>query len=251
MNTLLRKIFSYAKKLCGNLINYCGYEVHKIGSLNGFWNHDTSFVQAYKDIQNNTVVSIDRCYILYQSIKAVRHIPGDIAELGVYKGGTAYIILKAFETLEDSKANINKKLFLFDTFEGLPEHATLSSHEKNNIKNHDDFSKNSLESVKKLLYTSFDQKKNDIIFKQGFFPQSAQNLESQNFSLVYLDGDLYQSMIDGLNFFYPKMSRGGIIIIDDYQSDCWPGTTKAVHEFSAQHSLSPIMTQRNQCIILC
>jgi predicted O-methyltransferase YrrM len=236
-----RNLISKPKKILGRVMNFAGYEVKAINSLNGFWSFDTEFVKNYEHIRNNTVVSIDRCFMLYQLAKAVQQIPGDIAELGVYKGGTAHIILEATR-------GTDKKLFLFDTFEGLPPTGVLAI-EKDNIENKDSFSNNSVELVKDFLSQKSDFAR--VIFKKGFFPQTAHGLESNKFSLVYLDADLYQSMKDGLEFFYPRMNKGGIIVIDDYQSQCWPGTTQAVHEFSQKNKISIVMTQRNQCIVLC
>ena len=114
---------------------------------------------------------------------------------------------------------------------------------------HKSLSNNSVELVKDFLSQKSDLAR--VIFKKGFFPQTTHGLENNKFSLVYLDADLYQSMKDGLEFFYPRMNKGGIIVIDDYQSQCWPGTTQAVHEFAQKNKISIVMTQRNQCIILC
>ncbi len=241
LNAQARRAAQILKKFAGKIINYSGYEIKAIKSLNGFWDFDTKFVKEYRHIQNNTVVSIDRCFMIYQIAQAVKNVPGDMAELGVYKGGTAHIILEATR-------GTDKKLFLFDTFEGLPPTGVLSI-EKDNIENKDSFSNNSVELVKEFLSQKSDIKR--VIFKEGFFPQTTHGLENNKFSLAYLDADLYQSMKDGLEFFYPRMNKGGIIIIDDYQSQCWPGTTQAVHEFRDSHNTSVIMTQRNQCIILC
>jgi len=236
-----KKILITLKKAIGQMINRCGYEIRAINSLEGFWSHDSEFVENYKHVRNNTVVSIDRCFMIHQLAKMVKDVPGDMAELGVYKGGTAHIILQATKSSA-------KKLFLFDTFEGLPATGVLDI-ENDNIKNKDDFSNNSIDLVKNFLGQGSEL--NRVIFKKGFFPQTAHGMGSHTFSLVYLDADLYQSIKDGLEFFYPKMSKGGIIIVDDYQSQCWPGTTQAVHEFKEKTHARVLMTQRNQCIVLC
>jgi O-methyltransferase len=67
--------------------------------------------------------------------------------------------------------------------------------------------------------------------REGIFPETATGLEDETFAFVHLDADLYQSTLDGLNFFYPRLSPGGCIIVHDYNHN-WEGVTKAVDEFS-------------------
>jgi O-methyltransferase len=57
-----------------------------------------------------------------------------------------------------------------------------------------------------------------VIFRAGFFPETAAGLEDERFSLVMLDCDLYQSALAGLRFFYPKLTEGGFFFLHDYNS---------------------------------
>jgi O-methyltransferase len=88
----------------------------------------------------------------------------------------------------------------------------------------------------KSYFTDFP----NVIFKRGFFPDTAEGLESQKFCFVYLDADLYQSTKDGLDFFYPRMVPGGIIMFDDYGTSNWPGVEKAVREFCSENDIFPV-----------
>lgn len=78
------------------------------------------------------------------------------------------------------------------------------------------------------------------MFKKGYFPDTVQGLEGHTFCFVYLDADLYTSIRDGLAFFYPRMIPGGVIVIDDYGTDNWPGVEKAVYEFCVENNVLPI-----------
>jgi len=65
---------------------------------------------------------------------------------------------------------------------------------------------------------------------QGYFPDSVdKKLEQTTFAFVHLDADLYEPTRNGLEFFYPRVSSGGIILIHDYNA--WPGCRKAVDKF--------------------
>ncbi len=209
------------KKIINRLLSPAGLQIKRTNS--GFWTEDQDFLKLYSEIKNRTLVKVDRCYMLYQFAKSVANSDAAAAQLGVYKGGTAKMIAKCFP---------EKKFYLFDTFSGLPN--------KDNL-----FNDVNLEEVKKF----FSDCKNVKLIK-GFFPKTAEGLGLGKFCFVYLDADLYESTIDALNFFYPKMIAGGVILLDDYKTKNWPGIEKAVSEFSKKHKIAPIRTTYWQGLII-
>jgi O-methyltransferase len=145
--------------------------------------------------------------VIYQQIE------GDILEAGVYKGGSARLLATAFP---------NKKIFLFDSFEGMTENDLHEAgfHKKG------DFSDTSLESVKLYL--------NDLPncnFYKGWLPESANILTDEKFCFIHLDMDLYQSTKTGLELFWPRLNEGGIMVLDDWEWYNCPGVKKAALEF--------------------
>jgi O-methyltransferase len=66
----------------------------------------------------------------------------------------------------------------------------------------------------------------------GYFPDSAVGLRENNYALVNMDADLYIPTKAGLEYFYPRISPGGVIMIHDY-NEKWEGLMKAVDEFAA------------------
>ncbi|NTW31325.1 MAG: methyltransferase [Bacteroidetes bacterium] len=147
------------------------------------------------------------------------NISGDFAELGVYKGETAHII----HTLDKSR-----KLHLFDTFEGFKkedlkeETGEAASYSSKNFADTD---------IKKVL-ANIDGG-NNIIVHKGYFPDTTKDLEIIKYAFVNIDADLYNPIKEGLNYFYPLLSPGGVIIIHDYNHK-WEGAVKAVNEFAAK-----------------
>lgn len=143
-------------------------------------------------------------------------IKGDIAELGVHKGETALLLY------EMSKG---QKLHLFDTFEGFNEKDLKLEEKKGGQYTTNEFADTSLSEVEKKFNND-----NRVIFHPGYFPDTAKGLEELTFSFVHLDADLYQPTLEGLKFFYQRLSQGGVIIIHDY-NHIWNGVKKAIDEF--------------------
>jgi len=158
-------------------------------------------------VGSHTLVSPERLCIIYQLAKQYKDYKA--AELGVYKGGTAYIIA----------SQIKMPIYLYDTFEGMPETTEFDLHSKG------DFNDCSFESVSQFL------KEFEYVFLiKGKFPESAFLFE-QDLGLVHLDCDIYESTKAGLEYFYPRVIKGGSIILDDYDFRSTPGVKKAVDEF--------------------
>ncbi|MGH7771456.1 MAG: TylF/MycF/NovP-related O-methyltransferase [Candidatus Binatia bacterium] len=206
--------------------------------LQGFPNNtiqnDERFLNLFFEIYSHdrALLSIREMYNIYTLAKVAENIEGDIAEVGVYKGGSARILC-------DVKRE--KTLHLFDTFEGMPDvHRFIDYHSKG------DFSDTSLEGVKKYL-EQFD----GVHFYRGIFPATATALrQDKKFSFVNLDVDIYQSTLSGLEFFYPRLNQGGIILSHDYRSLSCPGVKKAFDEFFSDKPERIIELWDSQCMTM-
>ena len=169
------------------------------------------------DTLGNNQVDYVRLLFLIETVRDIeKNIPGSFAELGVYKGLSAKVI---HEIAPD------RKLFLFDTFSGFHKEDFKAELEKKYSSNN--FEDSSLESVRKLLGFS-----ENIIFCPGYFPETTAHISSEEvFALVHLDADLYNPTKAAMEYFYPRMSPKGIMILHDYSSGAWPGVKQAVDEF--------------------
>jgi len=164
------------------------------------------------------------CTEIYNAVVACEKIRGDMAEAGVYRGGTAAVMLAASK---------EKKLHLFDTFEGLPHgEGQFATGEW----------RGSVGDVRANLARWPDR----IECHQGLFPASAQGLESHRYSFVHLDLDLYDSTLAALNWFWPRLERGGILLSHDYPLA--DGVVRAFHEFFDGLSDPFIPLSGNQCL---
>lgn len=124
-------------------------------------------------------------------------LPGDMAELGVYQGRMALLYHRICP---------EKRLYLFDTFEGFPKEDLEAAVD-------DRFADADFEFVKGQFAGA-----PTVILKKGYFPETTTGLEDCRFCFVMLDADLYKPTMAGLEFFYPRMVAGGYVFAHDYTS---------------------------------
>ena len=179
----------------------------------------------------------DRFFNFWFQIERLKKekVIGSFAELGVYKGDSANII-----HLMDSTRNFH----LFDTFEGFQQEdldietgkaATYTTH---------NFADTSIERVKKKLISD------KFFFHKGYFPDTTHDINDEKFALVNMDVDLYNPTKAGLEYFYPRLSPGGVIIVHDYNPD-WPGIMKAVDDFAITISIPIVpLTDTDNSVML-
>jgi len=196
------------------------------------------FLDILKKIRDHTLVSEDRCYTIHMFSKHCRHLEGDFAECGIYKGGTAYLI----SLILKDNSNHQKTLHLFDTFSGMPKSANEDeSHHKEG-----DYDDTSVEAVKDFLSDySF------VEFHPGLIPDTFEAVTNKKFAFVHIDVDIYQSIKDCCEFFYERMTKGGIMIFDDYGFQGYElAAKKAVDDFFIGKSEIPITLRNGQCLVL-
>jgi O-methyltransferase len=152
-------------------------------------------------------------------------VEGDFAELGVYKGETARVIHLCAPA---------RKLHLFDTFDGFPADDLQEETGKAAGYTSEHFADSKLEKVKQQF-----KNLSNVHFHVGYFPATTSALGEVKFALVSIDADLYKPTAAGIDFFFPRLSPGGIILVHDYNTD-WPGLMKAVDDFCHKNSIAAV-----------
>lgn len=196
--------------------------------------YDTSTLKLiqsiYKEEGGIVVFSPYELFLIHSLAQAQSHVSGNYAEVGVFRGASAKAIAEAKPK--------NAALHLFDTFTGLPDIGDADKRFKKAMFAYPQ------EKVEKRLsrYTN-------IHFHAGLFPkETGEKIADRKFSFVHIDVDLYQSTIDSLSFFWPRMTKGGIVISHDY-SQC-EGVFKAFQEFTDKHSDCRVVEMPTTQIIL-
>jgi O-methyltransferase len=141
-------------------------------------------------------------------------IEGDFIETGVWRGG-ACIFMRG---LLKVNGIIDRRVWVADSFEGLPEPDLISYPKDKNDKHHTlDFLKVSFEEVK-LNFQKYDLLDSQVCFLKGWFKDTLPKAPIDQLAILRLDGDMYGSTMDSLTSLYSKVAKGGFIIVDDYGS---------------------------------
>ncbi|MBA4338916.1 MAG: methyltransferase [Hyphomonas sp.] len=180
-----------------------------------FW-REQALLDLYTRLCGSNRRSFERKFAVINLLKLTHKLPGDIAECGTYEGATAFMIAD-----ELRRARVDRKIHLFDSFEGLS---------KPGEKDGKFWSAGGLsadESKARLNLAGFS----NAAFYRGWIPERFPEVGDRSFALVHIDVDLYQPTLDSLAFFYPRMVKGGLIICDDYGFTTCPGAREAMDSF--------------------
>ena len=193
-------------------------------------------------LRGHTMIGIKRLNNVENLLDYLRleKIDGDFIETGVWRGGCCIFVAWYFKLY-----GIQKKVFVADSFEGLPMPNTEKYPQDFGDSHHlNKFLNVSLEEVQSN-FENYGVLKSNIVFLKGWFEHTLKdNDQIGNISLLRFDGDMYGSTMDVLNNLYPKVINGGYVIIDDY---CLPNCVKAVTDFRNENKIENEISVVDQC----
>jgi len=177
--------------------------------------------------------------ILLDLLDQTAAIAGDIAECGVFRGRTL-VPMAVYLAQRGS----SKHVFGFDSFEGFDD-AVQVDVEMGGVESKDKhvgaFNETSLRLVQGKL-RRFGVSNATLV--KGYFRETLNRYPQRRFSFVHLDCDIYESYKECLEFFYPRVNPGGIILFDEYKDPRWPGCTKAIDEYLADKPEEAVLIMR-------
>jgi hypothetical protein len=213
---------------------------------------DNDIEPAYWDLWRQcapyTMAGTERAYVLHKAIQHVvrQRIPGAIVECGVWRGGSS---MMAALTLVQA-GDVSRDIILYDTFEGMtrPTAEDLDASgqpaqetwEQNQRAGYNEWCYAPLEDVRaNLRGTGYPGER--IEFVRGKVEDTIPAKVPEQISVLRLDTDWYQSTRHELEHLYPRVSRGGVLLIDDYGA--WAGARHAVDEYFERHP-APVLLHR-------
>lgn len=204
----------------------------------------------FQDVRAYTMISPERLFAVLQAVKYVgsANLPGAIVECGVWRGGVMMAVAKTMLSL----GMIDRDLYLFDTFEGMPQPTQIDKDFKNRpaqkkfeltkrSSDSSDWCAASIENVlENMLSTGYPRDQIHLIpgKVENTIPVSA----PEKIAILRLDTDWFESTRHELIHLYPRLMTGGVLIIDDYGH--WQGARKAVDDYFSTYNIS-IMLNRS------
>lgn len=192
------------------------YPAAKIGEdCKSFW-LDSAFLEAYRRLAGENNRALERKYTVYQLLRSLQWLEGDIAECGTYNGSTAY-----FMALASEESDACRNIYLYDSFEGLSQPAAEdgSYWRAGDLACAEDVARKNLAIFR------------NVHFLRGWIPTRFNEAAGCSFCFVHIDVDLYQPTRESIEFFFPRLQPGGMLVCDDYGFESCPGARRAMDEF--------------------
>jgi O-methyltransferase len=190
----------------------------------------------------HTMIGLQRLDHLQYCIERVLedNIDGDLIECGVWRGGATIFmrgVLKAY--------NSPKKVFVADSFDGLPE-PDIEKYPADEGDVHHTHERLAISARRvKQNFDGYGLRDDQVIFIKGFFDKSLPIAPIEKLSIIRLDGDMYGSTWESLEHLYPKLQTGGFIIVDDYGLD---NCKSAIHDYRTKYSIDDVIQTDNNGI---
>lgn len=203
---------------------------------------DEQTVKLIEAVRPYTMTSPERIAALQQAVQYItaHKIPGAVVECGVWKGGSMMAVARTLKELGDT----NRTLFLFDTFSGMTEPTEadkqFSGESAKEILQAADKSTSDvwavapLKAVQAALRTT-GYPEGNFVYIEGKVEETIPEHAPQQIALLRLDTDWYASTYHELVHLWPRLSVGGVLIIDDY--GYWQGARKAVDQFFSERQV--------------
>ena len=182
------------------------------------WLDDAEFAALYEQVKSATLVDVYRCHELHRLAKQCAALPGEAAEIGVWRGGTAAIIARALP---------GKTLHLFDTFSGVAK----CDAEFDTLYTGGEHADADEASVLGLLATLGARGE----IHRGIFPDDTLDGLPDQLCFAHVDVDAYHSVKQSFEALWPRVQPRGIVVFDDYSMFGCEGATLAINEIVAAH----------------
>ncbi len=182
------------------------------------WIGDNQFKELHKTIQFYTMVDIFRLYELWTLIPEIKHVEGDVIEVGAWKGGSSALLAHQMNYYCPYKT-----LHICDTWEGVVK-CTDKDADYRDGQHNNATSREVVDLIEKKLYLY------NFRIHRGIFPDDNDGaLDNHKFCLIHIDVDIHDSAKDCMDYLWPKLSVGGVVIYDDYGFTATPGITEFVN----------------------
>ena len=203
------------------------------------WEADQAFLSAWQQVRDHTMLDLPRLYELWELVEQVLNVPGDILEVGTWRGGSAALMGLRMHALSAPP----RRLFVADTFAGVAKAGPRDPYYRGG-----EHADTGLDMVESFLH-SLGLPNFQLL--SGIFPdETAHQLPETAIALCHIDVDVYESARGVFDWVFPRLPRGGIIVFDDYGFFGCEGVTSLVHELRSRHDLTVVANVNGHAIVV-
>ena len=201
------------------------------------WETDSDFMTVYSAVKANTLVSVERCYELWDLAHNLASVPGDFVEVGVWRGGTGAILARALE-----RTKPERRIYLCDTFSGV-----VKAGAQDAVYRGGEHANTSEDLVAALL---FGLRIGNARLLRGIFPdETSDKVTPGPIALCHIDVDVYESAKDVVEWVTPRLAAGGALVFDDYGFPTCVGVTRLVNELKTTSRWTSIYNLNGHAIL--
>jgi hypothetical protein len=246
MKDFIIKRFSHIKWV-HRLLGRMGYQLVMIGAE--FQDVPEAHKRIFQEVKPFTMTSESNVYTLLQSLEHLKrhNVSGSVVECGVWRGGMMMAAVKGMQLIGEK----SREVYLYDTFEGMSEPGDQDDDKAKSLyreyKRADgtsDWCRGALEEVRANI-ESCGPHPQKVHYVKGKVEETIPGVLPREIALLRLDTDWYESTRHEFLHLFPLVSRGGIVIIDDYGA--WQGSRKATDEYLAQNRLAYFLHRIDSC----
>jgi hypothetical protein len=189
------------------------------------WPTDAEYLAASRGFPFRVADGVDikdRKYVLWSIARSVADLDGDTAECGAYHGGSSYLICRSRRPDDASRHHV------FDSFAGVSEPSVEDEPDDPTARpwRRGDLATDMGPIERALARFDF------VEYHVGWIPDRFPDVAGSRFRLVHVDVDLYEPTRDAVEFFFPRLVPGGVLLCDDYGSTRCPGAKKAMDDYA-------------------
>jgi O-methyltransferase len=182
------------------------------------WQVDVEFRRVRNAVRRHTLVDVWRSHELWSLVSELRDAPGAILEVGVWRGGSGALLAARATGL-----GLETTVYLCDTWTGVVKSGAVDTYYRDG--KHDDASPKVVERLLERMQLC------NVELLKGVFPdETGEQIAGEMFRMCHVDVDVYESASDVLDWVWPRLSPGGVVVFDDYGFPACPGVTQLVDE---------------------
>jgi O-methyltransferase len=223
------------------------------GTKTFLYETDPDFIDLYEAARKKTdtkpsIKRLPRFYNLLHLFRQIEPLSGFIAECGCWRGLSSLMLLSELRRLDPQYRGA--EYLICDSFSGLSEPSNLDViRHPDALKTGETYGVSGDFSCSQEVVQENLSEFPEVTYQPGWIPESLQSLPERTYRFVHVDLDLHEPTAGAVEYFYPRLIAGGMLVCDDYGTIAWPGARRAVDEYCQTHKVPLLPLSTGQAVL--